>query len=125
MKEDDLSRQSYLSDKYAVLTSGFICPGETAEEAAKREVKEELGLELEDLESGGTYWLARRDQLMHGFIGSCRKKPLAVSQELDSADWVPAMEVPKYIYPERYGGMIYPLYRQYLRKRGLPEPPKN
>ncbi|MCR4673035.1 MAG: NUDIX domain-containing protein [Lachnospiraceae bacterium] len=119
-----LSRQNYLSEKYAVFTSGFITPGETAEEAVKREVKEELGLDLEEPEYAGTFWLARRDQLMHCFLGFCRKKPLVLSPELDGAEWVPAMDVPKYVYPERAGTAIYPMYRRFLKKRGLAEPGK-
>ena len=44
-----LCRQSYLSDKYSSLTSGFITPGETAEQCAVREVKEELGIDIQNL----------------------------------------------------------------------------
>ena len=46
-----LSWQDYLSEKYAVFTSGFMTPGENAEEAARREVKEELGLDIEELDA--------------------------------------------------------------------------
>lgn len=69
-------RQYRLSERYWTYVAGFITPGETAEEAARREVKEELGLELDRLEYGGTYWFADHEQLMHGFIGFTRKKIL-------------------------------------------------
>jgi len=45
-----LLRQIYMSDKFTSFVSGYITPGETAEETAIREVKEELGLNIEKLE---------------------------------------------------------------------------
>lgn len=65
-----LCRQGYLSDLYTSFNSGYITPGETAEESAIREVKEELGLEIQSMEYAGIYWFAEREQLMRytGFI---------------------------------------------------------
>ena len=116
-----LARQGYLSDKYATITSGFMTPGETAEESALREVKEELGLDLETLEYAGTYWFGARDQLMHGFLGFARKQELRLSPEVDSAEWVPASDVPKYLYPDFPGNAAYALYRKFLKLRDLSE----
>ena len=47
-------RQYRLSERYWTYVAGFITPGETAEEAARRGVKEELGLERDRFEYGGT-----------------------------------------------------------------------
>ena len=116
-----LSRQGYLSARYATLTSGFITPGENAEECAMREVKEELGLELEALEYAGTYWFGMRDQLMHGFIGFARKRELVLSEEIDSAEWVPAREAESVMFPGGPGLAIYEVYHRFLRMRGLEE----
>ena len=74
-----LCRQEYLSKEYEVITSGFIIPGETAEAAALREVKEELGLDLEELEYAGTHWFGRGDMLMHCFMGFTHKKEPVLS----------------------------------------------
>lgn len=116
-----LARQGYLSDKYASITSGFITPGETAEESAIREVKEELGLDIEELTYAGTYWFETGDMLMHGFIGFTHKKALQISEELDSAEWVSALEAPKTMFPDGPGNSIYPIYRKFLKMRGLSE----
>lgn len=116
-----LARQSYLSDRYASITSGYMAPGETAEETAIREVREEPGLDLETLEYAGTYWFGARDMLMHGFIGFTHKKDLQLSSEVDSAEWVPALEAPKTMFPDGPGNSAYAIYRKFLKMRNLPE----
>ena len=114
-----LSWQSYLSDSYATLTSGYITPGENAEETAIREVKEELGLDVERLDYAGTFWFAPREQLMHGFLAFAPKKELAISQELEAAKWVPALEAPQVMIPKRPGNTLHKIYDQFLVLRGL------
>ena len=114
-----LCRQSYLSDKYSTLTSGYMTPGENAEEAALREVREELGIELKDLEYGGTYWFEIGDMLMHAFMGFSPKCELKISPELDNAEWVPAAEAHKTMFPDCPGNAAHALLRMFLKKRGL------
>ena len=92
---------------------------ETAEECAVREVQEEIGLDLESLEYVGTYWFEKREQLMHGFIGFAPKKELTLSAEIDSAEWVPALEAPKTMFPAMPGSALHGIYHYFLGKRGL------
>ena len=113
-----LSRQWYLSDEYTSFTSGYITPGETAEECALREVREELGLDVERLEYAGSYWLDAADQLMHGFIGFAKKKDLVLSEEIDGASWVPAAKATDSMFPDKPGGPLYEVYHKYLGMRG-------
>lgn len=112
-----LARQGYLSDKYATITSGYIAPGETAEACALREVKEELGLELESLTYAGTHWFGPKDMLMHGFIGFAHKQELKLSVEVDSAQWVPKEEAPKFMFPDSPHNAAMAVYRRYLELR--------
>ena len=101
--------------------SGYITPGESAEEAAVREVKEELGLDIESIESTGSYWFQKRGQLMHGFIGRVKKKDLVCSQEIESAAWVLAESAPEVMFPDWKGNHAYDIYRRYMseiRKSG-------
>ena len=114
-----LCRQGYLSDKYTSFTSGYMVPGESAEETAVREVKEELGLEIQALEYAGTYWFAKREQLMHGFLAFAPKAELHLSDEIDSAEWTPAEEVPKTLFPDAPGNAAYAIYKIYMKKREL------
>ncbi|MBQ7919679.1 MAG: NUDIX domain-containing protein [Lachnospiraceae bacterium] len=114
-----LCRQGYLSDKYTSVTSGYITPGENAEETALREVKEELGIELESLEYAGTTWFAKNDMLMHGYVGFVHKCDLKLSEEIDSAEWVHYAEAPKTMFPDSPGNALHEVYRKFLEIRGL------
>lgn len=115
-QEIAMLRQNYLSDKYWTYVSGFIKPGETAEETAIREVQEELGLAVDRLEYGGTYWFAKREQLMHGFIAFTKKSDFKLSVEVDAAEWVSLSEAPARMSPDRPGHCQRPLYRKYMQK---------
>lgn len=114
-----LLRQQYISDQFSSFVSGYITPGENAEETAVREVKEELGLDVEKLEYAGTYWFDAKDILMHGFIGFTAKADFTLSREVDSAEWVPAAKAPETMFPDRPGNAMHPIYRKYLKMAGL------
>ncbi|MBR6088881.1 MAG: NUDIX domain-containing protein, partial [Anaerolineaceae bacterium] len=114
-----LSKQWYLPDHFLSITSGYMIPGENAEEAAKREVREELGLELENIIYAGTYWLEPVEQLLHGFIGYTHKKELKLSEEIPFAEWVPALEAEKKMFRDKPGGGLYEVYHKFLKIRGF------
>lgn len=110
-----LCKQNYLSDVYMTFTSGYMQPGETAEETAIREVKEELGIDAENLTYTGTYWFGKNDMLMHGFIAYSPKCDFVLSSEVDEAKWVSSQKVPEMIFPEVPGNAMWELYRYYLK----------
>ena len=112
-----LLRQPSLSDR-GVFVSGYITPGESAEDAAIREIKEELGLDVEKLESTGTFWLKKRGQLMHGFIAKVKKQELICSHEIESASWVPAEKAPEIMFEDWNGNRAWDIYRTYMRETG-------
>lgn len=110
-----------MSTEYMSFVSGYICPGESAEETAMREVEEEIGLKLECLEYAGTHWFAKKDLLMHGFIGYAKRKEFVLSNEVDNAIWVSALDIVDKIFPDKPENAMFALYRQYLEKSGLVE----
>lgn len=110
------SGKDYMSDRYTSFVSGYITPGESAEETAVREVKEEIGVKLNTLEYAGTYWFAKKELLMHGFIGRAKKCNLVLSQEVDSAEWTPAKEVVKTLFPDVPGNAAFAIYRKFMER---------
>ena len=85
--------------RYHALVAGYMKPGESAEECTRREVLEEIGIELEELQILGTDWFALREQLMIGFLGRAKKKDFTLSGEVDEAWWVPVEEAPALMHP--------------------------
>jgi NAD+ diphosphatase len=111
-----LLRQNYLSDKYSSFVSGYIAVGENAEQTAIREVKEELGIDVDRIEYAGTYWFNQKGLLMHGFIAFAKKTEFKLSSEVDSAQWISVLDAPKYMFPDSPDNTMFPIYRQYIDK---------
>lgn len=112
--EAALLRQDYMSTEHRVLVSGYIKPGESAEETARREVAEEIGIELTDNRLVGTYWFAKKDMMMIGFIARAEKAELVLSGEVDEARWVPVEEAIDLVHPK--GAVSHALLDEYLKR---------
>ncbi len=110
--EAALLRQAYISTDYRNLVSGYIKPGETAEEAAAREILEETGLSAESIEPAGTYWFEKKQMLMIGFFAHVQKRPFHLSAEVDGAEWAPVRDTLSMVHPE--GSISYALIDRYL-----------
>ncbi len=72
---------------YWALISGHIKDGETAEKTALREVSEEVGLEVTNLECLRTYITNVHDLLMIAFRAEAENTTIKTSQELEDAKW--------------------------------------
>lgn len=105
-------RQKYISHQYGNLVSGYMKPGESAEECVCREIEEELGLTVDKLELVGTYSLPKRDQLMIAFFAHTGQTGFRLSHEVDSAAWVPIEEAQHQVHPK--GSVSYALIEKYL-----------
>lgn len=82
-----LLRQSYISTEFCNLVSGYITPGEDAESCAVREIMEETGQKVEELQLVMTNWFERKVMMMIGFFARVKELPLKLSTEVDSAAW--------------------------------------
>lgn len=115
-----LLHQGYIHSTYLNLVSGYMTPGENAETAALREITEETGLEVDRLEMVGTWWFAKKEMLMIGFL--CHTpdpSQLILSSEVDSADWYIPSEAINRVHP--LGSVSHSLtemfYNQWLSRR--------
>ena len=87
-REVALLRQNYVSTNQYVCVAGYIKMGESAEETACREVKEEIGQEVEKLSFIQSYPFMKKEMLMLGYKATVKKHELSLSGEVDSAEWV-------------------------------------
>ena len=76
-----------------------------------REVKEEIGQDVESLEYISSYPYDKKEMLMLGFKASVKKKDLVLSKEVNSAEWVPLEKAPSLL---REGGIAWQLVRRIL-----------
>ena len=84
-----LGRQpSWPAGRYSTL-AGFVEPGESAEQAVVREVREEAGLDVREVRYAGSQPWPFPASLMLGFTAVCDAdaSPRAVDRELDDVRW--------------------------------------
>ena len=70
-----------------VLVAGYIKPGESAEDATRREIAEETGLTVTSLRYMGSYPHMNGDMLMLGFCAIAKGEVHSDSSEVLSARW--------------------------------------
>ena len=87
-QEVALLRQNYVSTTSYVCVAGVMKMGESAEETVVREVKEEIGLDVERLEFVKSYPYEKKEMLMLGYKSVVKKAAFKTSGEVDSVEWV-------------------------------------
>ena len=70
-----------------ILVAGYINKGEDAEDAVKREVFEELGLNVKDLHFNHSHYFAPSNTLMLNFTVTVEGKDPTPNREIDSYSW--------------------------------------
>lgn len=82
-----LIKQTYATEN-KVCVAGFIEQGETAEQAALREVREEIGLQPLSAQYISSYYYEKSDDLMLGFAVRVNKAEFRIQpDEVKSAAW--------------------------------------
>lgn len=87
-REIALLRQNYVSATKWVCVAGVMKPGESAEEAVVREVQEEIGLQVNELEYVKSYPYEKKEMLMLGYKAVVKKADFSMSGEVDAVEWV-------------------------------------
>lgn len=83
-----LLRQNYVSTTKYVCVAGIMKIGESAEETVIREVKEEIGQDVDTLEFISSYPYEKKEMLMLGYKVTVKKKDFELSREVDAVEWV-------------------------------------
>lgn len=109
-----LLRQGYVSATSYVCVAGVMKLGESAEECAMREVKEEIGQDVEKLEFIRSYPYEKKEMLMLGFHAAVRKKDFTLSGEVDSVEWFPLSIATEKL---RHGSIAWQLVNEVKQKR--------
>ena len=104
-----LLRQDYVSTTNFVCVAGHMKSGESAEETVKREVKEEIGQDVNDLIYIRSYPYEKKNLLMLGFLARVNKKEFKLSGEVDNVEWFPIEEAPGKL---REGGIAWQLVKE-------------
>ena len=81
-----LQRETRRPDR-EVLVAGYIKPGESAEDAARREIAEETGLTVTGLQYVASYPHMDGNMLMLGFAATAEGNARADSSEVVSSRW--------------------------------------
>ncbi|AYD39080.1 NUDIX domain-containing protein [Clostridium fermenticellae] len=89
LKDDKilLLKQSYIFKNSKVLLSGYVTSGETIEETVHREVFEEAGIKVKNLEYLGSRYLEAKDIEMIEFMAYYDTGEIKRSSEVEGMNW--------------------------------------
>lgn len=103
---------------YSVI-AGFIEPGETAEQALVREIREETGIEVERLEYICSQPWPFPSQLMLGFVAHYKSGEIQVDGvEITDADWFTPDALPRVPPPHTISGKLIDLFLHCAKAQG-------
>jgi len=91
-----LARSPRFRDQFYSVLAGFVDPGESLEEAVRREVREEVGINVKDITYFGSQPWPFPDSLMIGFTAQYESGELKIDgQEIIEAGWYRAKDLPR------------------------------
>jgi len=111
-----LLRQDYVSKTNYVCVAGIMQLGESAEQTAMREVKEEIGQDVQHLEYIRSYYYEKKEMLMLGYKAEVKKKEFVLSGEVDSVVWVPLGDA---LGKLREGGIAWQLVKEIVERERI------
>ena len=97
-------------EKDPVLVAGYVDRGETAEDAVRREIREELGMTARDLRFLRSRYYEPSETLMLHYSVTVAETEASPNGEVDSWAWVPVGEAMRLVRP---GGLAEKLLRDF------------
>lgn len=83
-----LLKQSYIFKNSKVLISGYVSIDESAEETVYREVKEETGIEIDNIRYLGSDFVSNKELLMLTYMADYKSGDIIKSSEVEDIEWV-------------------------------------
>ncbi len=114
---DPSSERVLLIDQYGkrgILVAGYVPKGESLEKTVRREVAEEVGLELTDLQFNSSEYFSPSNTLMVNFACHAASADVRPDHEVDAWRWVGRGEV---LDSMLQGSLAQEFVRRYLHKR--------
>ena len=97
-KKEILLIQQY-GRKDNVLVAGYVTKGEKLETTLKREIEEEVHLEIERFMYNDNQYYERTNTLITNFMAVAKDKNFKLTGEVDQAQWFSVEDALKYIKP--------------------------
>jgi NAD+ diphosphatase len=116
-----LARSSRPGAKFFSCLAGFMEIGETPEQTVAREVREEAGIEIENIRYVQSQSWPFPSQLMLGFFADYKSGDLNPDpQELSEADWFEVGNIAVPVAPSlSVAGQLLEIYQQSLKKQPI------
>jgi NAD+ diphosphatase len=105
-----LLKQDYVTKQHLVFVAGYYKPGESAENTVKREVFEEIGQTVIELNYIESFYHERLDTLFLCYISKVNKTEFVLSREVDDAKWYKLPIDESLLNPL---GVAYRIYQRY------------
>ena len=83
--------QQYQKQAY-ILVAGYINKGENAEAAVSREIAEEVGLSVSQVQANHSEYYAPSNTLMLNYVCVASQESVTLTDEVDAAKWFPLAE---------------------------------
>lgn len=101
-----LLKQSYIFKNSKVLLSGYVSNNENAEDAVIREVKEEAGINIKNLQYLGSDYVKDKEILMITFMAEYLEGELEKSTEVEGMGWIKLCEALEEMKEDKIGTRV-------------------
>lgn len=112
-KDHILLIQQYQHKDY-ILVAGYINKGENAKEALLREIDEEVHLKVKEYVYNDNEYYQPTNTLMHNYAVVVDSMDFQLTNEVDTAKWIPVKDVLKVI---KQDSLAQSFVKRYLEKR--------